>query len=51
MKEALLVYITLSYKYKSPRKIPQRKEKREERIKPMMDKRSSTNAWMGYRDQ
>jgi hypothetical protein len=37
-EQPLLMYITLSYKYKSPRerereKIPQ--EKREERIKPM----------------
>jgi hypothetical protein len=30
-EEALLVYITLSYKYKSPRKIPQKKRKREEK--------------------
>jgi len=42
-EEALLVYTTLNYKYKSPRKIPQKKRKERRKNKADdVDKRTQT---------
>ena len=40
-EEALLVYTTLNYKYKSPRKIPQKKRKERRKKKEMIRKKKN----------